>query len=128
MNIGEKIRLERTKAGLTQAMLAQKAKVSEISIRKYESGDRKPKIDTIYKIADALCIPASEIAEVPPPPTITIEGKSFRTGQELEKYLEHCGERDILMNVYENFLNEKGQKKLCDYAIDLSNLDKYKKS
>lgn len=51
----------RKKKGLSQAQLAKKAGISEISIRKYESGERKPKIETISKIAMALDIPVEEL-------------------------------------------------------------------
>lgn len=44
----------RKEKGFTQAELAEKAGLSEISIRKYENGDRKPKIETLQRIASAL--------------------------------------------------------------------------
>lgn len=53
-----KLRLEK---GLTQAELAKKAGVSEISIRKYEDGSRNPKIQTLIKLADALQVSLSEL-------------------------------------------------------------------
>ena len=48
----KELRLEK---GLTQKQLAEKAYISEISIRKYENGERKPKIEvleTFTKIFD----------------------------------------------------------------------------
>ncbi len=39
---------------MTQKELADKAGISEISIRKYEAGTRNPKSEQIIKIADAL--------------------------------------------------------------------------
>lgn len=124
---GDMIRKYRKEKGWTQKKLGEECGMADSAIRRYENGGANPKIETIYRIADALGIPASEIAEFPPPPSIIVEGKTFRTGKELQGYLEYCGNRDTLINVYENFLNEKGQKKLFDYAIDLSNLDKYRK-
>ena len=53
-----KLRLEK---GLTQAELAKKAGVSEISIRKYEDGSRNPKIQTLIKLADALQVSLLEL-------------------------------------------------------------------
>ena len=127
MGIPENIKKLRKNLKMTQKSLAESTGLSIGTIQGYEQGRYEPKIETIYRIADALGIPASEIAEVPPP-SIIVEGKTFRTGKELQEYLEYCGNRDTLINVYENFLNEKGQKKLFDYAIDLSNLDKYRKT
>ncbi|GLB33026.1 hypothetical protein LAD12857_49490 [Lacrimispora amygdalina] len=63
MNPGEKIQELRKEKGLTQAELAKKAGLSEISIRKYEKGDRKPKIETLRCIAGALEIPLSEFSD-----------------------------------------------------------------
>lgn len=61
MNIGESIKYWRTRKGLTQKQLAEAADISEISIRKYEAGERIPKITSQVKIAAALGIPVSQL-------------------------------------------------------------------
>lgn len=61
MNIGEAIKYWRTKKGLTQKELAEASKVSEISIRKYESNDRTPKIGTLNQIARALSVTVGDL-------------------------------------------------------------------
>lgn len=61
MNIGESIKYWRTKKGLTQKELAEASKVSEISIRKYESNDRSPKIGTLHQIARALNVTIGDL-------------------------------------------------------------------
>ena len=53
-SIGERIKELRLKSKLTQKELSKITGISEISIRKYESGDRTPKIDAIEKLALAL--------------------------------------------------------------------------
>lgn len=63
MNIGEKIKDYRKKAGLTQKQLAEKINRKEITIRKYESGEREPRISIINDICDALNIPIDEFGE-----------------------------------------------------------------
>lgn len=63
MNEGNNIQRIRKEKGLTQAQLSQKAGISEISIRKYESGDRKPKLETVRKIAHALNVYINEIID-----------------------------------------------------------------
>ena len=63
MNIGEKIKDYRKKAGLTQKQLAEKIDRKEITIRKYESGEREPRISVINDICDALNIPIDEFGE-----------------------------------------------------------------
>lgn len=54
MTIGERIKELRLKKNMTQKQLAAATGLSEISIRKYETDERRPKIETIRKIATAL--------------------------------------------------------------------------
>lgn len=54
MTIGIKIKEIRKEQGITQKQLANLTGLSEISIRKYENGDRNPKIENVKKIAKAL--------------------------------------------------------------------------
>ena len=52
--IARKIQALRTKAGLTQAQLARKAKVSQQQIAKLEHPDSNPTIETLERVARAL--------------------------------------------------------------------------
>lgn len=61
MIIGNKIKEIRKKQGLTQKELANLTGLSEISIRKYENNNRKPKIENIKKIANALNVDVFDI-------------------------------------------------------------------
>lgn len=54
MSISENIRKARKKAGLTQRQLGELIGVSESQIGSYENGYRKPKIETLQKITNAL--------------------------------------------------------------------------
>lgn len=63
MTTGKMIREERKKAGLTQGELGERLGVSGASIGQYETGIRKPKIETLNRIAKALCIPISRLSE-----------------------------------------------------------------
>lgn len=54
MTVGEKIKQYRKLRKLTQKALAEKSGISEISIRKYEAGERIPKQDQLRKMAEAL--------------------------------------------------------------------------
>lgn len=75
--IGNKIKQFRKDKGLTQKELATKLGVAEITIRKYESGDREPKLDQLQKIASALDVAVEEL----------IKGDVPITNQEKLKYL-----------------------------------------
>lgn len=61
MNIGYKIKNLRLEKGFTQKELAKLSSVAEITIRKYESGQSNPKIETIKKIAKALNVRLEDI-------------------------------------------------------------------
>lgn len=63
MNIGKKIKKYRKEAGLTQKQLAEKIGRKEITIRKYESGEREPRISIINDICEALNLPIDEFGE-----------------------------------------------------------------
>lgn len=59
MTIGDRIRLQRKHAGLTQKKLGELSETSETTIKQYESGKRQPRIEQLQKIASALNIPVS---------------------------------------------------------------------
>lgn len=61
MSLGDNIQRLRKEKNLTQAELAKKTNLSEISIRKYESGDRNPKLDATRRIAAALGVYMNEL-------------------------------------------------------------------
>ena len=61
-----KIQEFRKLRGLSQAELAEKAGISEISIRKYEKGERRPKVETLSKIAMVLNVPITDLAGFEP--------------------------------------------------------------
>lgn len=52
--IGKRIKLLRKDKNLTQKKLSELVGLSEISIRKYENGERTPKFDALEKISEAL--------------------------------------------------------------------------
>ena len=54
INIGEKIKTYRKLKNMTQEDLSKKSDLYVSTIKKYETGERKPKTDQLQKIADAL--------------------------------------------------------------------------
>ena len=63
MTIGKRIAELRRKKGLTMDQLAKKAEVTQGQISFYESDDQVPKLPTAVKIAKALEVPLSYLAE-----------------------------------------------------------------
>lgn len=66
--IGERIRIARRAAKLTQAQLGARCGMADSAIRRYESGRGNPTVETLQRIADALDIPAGELIDTTPQP------------------------------------------------------------
>lgn len=63
MTIGEKIKALRKKNGLTQKKLGELSNLNEVTIRQYEAGKYKPKMENLQKLANALKVSISELVE-----------------------------------------------------------------
>ncbi|HIS35133.1 TPA: helix-turn-helix transcriptional regulator [Candidatus Scatousia excrementigallinarum] len=61
VNIGRNIKVERVRKGYSQEELAELADTSRHSISLIESGLQHPKLISILKIANALCIDINEL-------------------------------------------------------------------
>ncbi len=57
MNIGNAIKLCRTRKRMTQAVLAEKARISAPYLSQLEQGKRDPALSALERIANALGIP-----------------------------------------------------------------------
>ena len=60
LTLGERIRTCR-KGKMTQAQLAEAVGVHEITIRRWESGDRTPDVKEVQKISQVLNVPIGEL-------------------------------------------------------------------
>ena len=60
----------RVREGLTQRGLAERASLHRTAIDKLESGNRAPRVDTLFALAEALATPPAELIEgiEPDPP------------------------------------------------------------
>lgn len=61
MTIGEHIKATRKNKGLSQKELGEALGVSGAMIGQYETGQRKPRLDTLRRIADALGVEWTEL-------------------------------------------------------------------
>ena len=61
MSTGENIRAARMRAGMTQAQLAEKLGVTPQNVSQYERDIKKPKVETLQKIATALGAAVSDL-------------------------------------------------------------------
>lgn len=140
-----KIQEIRKKCGITQAELAKRAGISEISIRKYENGDRSPKIETMSKIAEALNVPLYELYDdlseirvnpkVPPVGMIRIgDGDNallvdaIEFQQTFNNIVQKCCPNQVsnLLDVFYK-LNLKGRDKATEQVELLAKIPEYRK-
>ncbi len=128
MTIGENIKRERKQKGLTQEELAKKLGVSVMTVRRFETDAREPKMNMIKKIAAVLNIDYIFLIRTSLNPQIiteTSEGIEIKemSKKEAEQLLEQLPQNQLL-EAFQN-LNEDGQNKVIEYANDIT--PKYKK-
>ena len=87
MTIGERIKQARKAKGIKRRELAEKIGTTPQTICRYEADGRRPKVDAMLKIAEALNIPVSELLGEPRPTTPT-----DHTESRLNQLMEECGE------------------------------------
>lgn len=121
---GDMIRKCRTEKGLTQKKLGELCGIADSNIRKYESGNQNPKIETLQKIADALDIPVNRL----------LAGKIISRDELKEKLSEYglthlVPDTEEERTVFENCkkLNETGKKEAAKRVEELTHLEKYTK-
>ena len=68
-SFGERLRALRKKSGLTQEQLADSTGFSLMTIRRWEWGERQPRIDDIKVLAIALSVSENELLNDPAPDT-----------------------------------------------------------
>lgn len=102
MTIGKTIQEKRKQAKLTQQMLGEKLGVSASMIGQYENDLRKPKYETIVKIAAALGCRASDLD----PSLLTLPNavdhiiKTLSFDEEIHASIER--ESEILASIFQN--------------------------
>ena len=57
----QRLRVLRKKVGLNQAELAERSGVSYITVRRWEAGDRSPRMEEIKRLAEALNVTEAEL-------------------------------------------------------------------
>lgn len=126
MTIGQRIKVARNAAGITQGDLGKRMGVSGSAIAQYETDNRNPKIETLQRIADALGVTPTYLIgydeKIIKPEQYTPEQLAeFRAGA-WEAYQQHIAETTgprARVNAALNHLPEEGQEKVAIYAEDL---------
>lgn len=126
MTIGERLRVTRQQAGMTQKQVAIACGMADSAIRKYESGIQKPKVETIERLAVALGVTPTYLIgydeKIIKPEQYTPEQLAeFRAGA-WEAYQQHIAEStgpQARANAAMNQMTTEGQGKVADYAEDI---------
>ena len=124
MEIGETLKYVRTKKSMTQAELAKKSGLKEITIRKYESGERTPKFETLQKICSALDVGLEVFLNDKEINSIVEKIKTEFSNTKIEYYNPEPQTRidDLIPR-----LNNSGKWKAADYIDDLLKIPEYRK-
>ena len=131
MPIGEKIKAARIAARMTQADLAKILSVAYQNIGQWESGKRNPKLDTIFKIADALGVRVEDLVGL----------ETFDTGAELSARIKETNESpdgETLTVIHTkdprkfidftlNQLNDEGKIKAAERVAEVAEVPRYRK-
>lgn len=122
MNTGERIKQARKAAGLTQKELGDKLGITYQQIGQYENGKRKPKLETLQRIADALEI---EMLSLLTKEYIT---QTDITQRDFHDWIDTIGETksDKINELFDD-LNEEGQDKAIDLVELLTKIPEYRK-
>lgn len=118
MEIGQRIREERKKKRLTQADVAQKAKIAVNSLRLYEAGKRQPHLEQIRRIALAIGVAVSDL----------VDSDFWATLPETEMQTVFATNpyKELLNGLFDQ-LNDEGQSKAVERVEELTEIPKYKK-
>ncbi len=115
MTIGERIRETRKSRGLTQRELGERLGLSYQSIAQWENDLRKPKFETIQKIADALGVSVSYLSGIENDTSLTsylIKDARERAGMTTEDLAQKSGIPVSLLEDYERGAKKPGIEEL----------------
>lgn len=92
MQTKDKLKMYRKKRGLTQKQLGELTGLNEATIRKYEIGDRKPKLENLTKILNALEIKIEDsFGEMEVPLKSKIIKARHLTNASVDEVIENSG-------------------------------------
>ena len=120
MNAADRIKQNRIQKGLSQADLAKKLRTTPQNISQYERGIRKPKLETLQKIAVALEIPAVELIDPVYDPAEIISRAAITVGAHTA-----ATQNDLIQAFHR--LNDEGQRVAVERVEELTEIPKYQK-
>ena len=124
---GGYIKNARKEAGLSQKALGEKLGVSQQMIAQYESGKRKPKVETLINIVNALDLPVSSFDEICS--TLAEKHDLLKNTTFYNLTLKDAITSETLKKMSDclELLNKMGQEKAIEQVELLTKIPEYKK-
>lgn len=139
MNLAQKIKQAREKAGKTQAEVAGLMEISQQAYSQYESGRRVPKPETISRIAYALgTTPEEFLVSLFMNDASSTDLETFDSGAEFDKHWKDIlpgGDSLTVIHTTDSYkaiafaldqLNEEGKKKAVERVAELTEIPRYR--
>lgn len=121
MTLAEKIKLARTKSGMTQKEVASRMEISQQAYGQYESGKREPKPETVARIANALGVSVSEFIQYGHPQNIKARYEAAKL--RAEQYATQTTRERINSGL--DGLNETGEKYILQQVHFARHIQEY---
>ncbi len=115
MKCGDLIKEKRSSLKLTREALAEKSGVSVMTIRRYESSEREPRLDIVEKLAAAMGCTVYDLLE-----------DFSELDLEDQKEIILGGDEKAKMNAMYDALDLEGRLKVGTYVNDLYRLHMYR--
>ena len=122
MTIGENIKKLRNEKKVTQKQLGKMTGIAEITIRQYEAGKYKPKLENIRKIASALGVYMNELIV----DWSQYSAEDFGKDLEGSDTFKNRDDKEEQMQDLFFLLNEQGQDKALEQVELLTKIPEYK--
>ena len=125
--IGQRIRLFREEARLSQVELAQRAKISREAVGNYENGRRVPPVNVAQKIADVLGMTVNDLLY---PESLQVEAPVDILGLDTEALARQLEKRsEVISDIVRNIdkMNDAGREKAREMVADLASVPKYRR-
>lgn len=138
MTTGQLIKKARKEAGLTQAGLASRLGISYVGVSQWENGIRKPKPETLHRIASSIGVDFLDLLGEEEREMYT---KGFEDGEigamfvktliatspHSRDWYSYSGVEILLVKAF-SALNDDGQKKAIERVEELTEIPKYQRA
>lgn len=126
MSTGQLIKAARKAAGMTQEDLGEKLGISGSAIAQYETDNRKPKHDTLQRIAAAIGVPIHDLLD-DKEREIYFEAEVDSAKENVKSGYKFTTDEKRLVRLFHT-LNDDGQDKAIERVEELTEIPRYQRS